>query len=112
MGAVLNNEINFLKLKNIAILLNNKNNIKFIATHKDVVCPTEKGPIPDIGSFINLINLSTNRKPDIILGKPNPELISKQVKQYGKDSILIVGDRIYTDKKLADNTQIVTLHAF
>ena len=28
MGAVLNNEINFLKLKNIAILLNNKINIK------------------------------------------------------------------------------------
>ena len=96
-------EINYQKLKNASILLNKKQDIIFLATHTDMFCPTENGPIPDIGSFIKLISSTTNRDPDIIFGKPNSLLIEHQIKNYDISAVVLVGDRIYTDKKLADN---------
>ena len=98
-------EITYQKLKNICLLLNN-HPVEFIATHADRFCPTEKGGIPDIGSLLALIETTTNRKPDIILGKPNTLLLDKLIRKYGKGKLAFVGDRLYTDKKLADNAQI------
>jgi len=98
-------EINYEKMKRASLLLNNTN-IDYIATHEDNVCPTEYGPIPDIGSFISLFETSTNRTPDIILGKPNQVLLESILTKYKKDEIVIVGDRLYTDKVLAENAGI------
>ena len=36
----------------------------YIATHPDLNCPTETGFIPDVGSFMALIETSTGRRPD------------------------------------------------
>ena len=44
--------------------------LPYIATHPDINCPTETGFIPDAGSFMALIEASTGRRPDVILGKP------------------------------------------
>ena len=95
-------EINYEKLKNICPLLNN-HDIQFIATHSDHFCPTENGGIPDIGSMISLIESTINRRPDIILGKPNTLILSKLLKKYERKNMAFIGDRLYTDKKLADN---------
>jgi HAD superfamily hydrolase (TIGR01450 family) len=98
-------EINYNKLRNIAVLLNKKLDIKYYATHMDMVCPSENGNIPDVGSFIELINLTTHKKPSVIFGKPNKNLIEPLVNRYGAEKVVVVGDRIYTDGQLAKNAQ-------
>ena len=95
-------EMNYPKMRDASYLLTNKD-IDYIATHHDLVCPTEKGSIPDIGSFIELFKLSTQKSPNIILGKPSIKLVEKLINKYGKENIAVAGDRLYTDKKLADN---------
>lgn len=95
-------EINYDKLKQISYLLNNTN-IEYIATHHDVFCPTEYGPIPDIGSYIKMLELTTNKTPDVILGKPSVNLVQSIMNKHSSNEIVVVGDRLYTDKKLADN---------
>lgn len=95
-------QITYQKLQNICVLLNNTN-AEYIATHKDIFCPSEWGNIPDIGSYINLLKSTTKRKPSVILGKPNLSLVESILRQYDKNQIVVIGDRIYTDKALADN---------
>lgn len=96
-------EIDYEKLKNICILLNNNREVEYLATHSDIFCPSEQGAIPDIGSYIELVKTVTKKSPDVIFGKPNIELVKELLSEYSKDEIAVVGDRLYTDKKLADN---------
>lgn len=98
-------ELTYEKLKNASLILQ-KNNVKFLATHCDKVCPTELGPIPDAGSILAFLETSTGRKPDTIFGKPNQELLSLVLGKYSCKEITIVGDRMYTDKVLADKAGI------
>lgn len=95
-------QINYDKLKQASYLLNNKE-VEYIATHSDVFCPTENGPIPDIGSYIKLFDATTKHTPDVVLGKPSVVLVKSLLDKYGNEKIAMVGDRLYTDKKLADN---------
>ena len=73
--------------------------IPYIATHPDINCPTEDGFIPDIGSVIALVEASTGRTPDVIIGKPHPPIVEAIVEKTGftPDEIIMVGDRLYTD---------------
>ncbi|MDR2396182.1 MAG: HAD hydrolase-like protein [Endomicrobium sp.] len=98
-------EINYNKLKKIAALLNKKTQVEYYATHMDIVCPSEDGNVPDIGSFIELINLTSHKKPSIVFGKPNKSLIEHIVNRYGVEKVVVVGDRIYTDGQLAKKAQ-------
>jgi len=98
-------ELTYEKLKIACLLLQHKN-IRFFATHEDRVCPTEKGFIPDIGSILSLINTATGRKPEKTFGKPSPDLLKPILNKFNINDIVIVGDRLYTDKKLADNLGI------
>ena len=93
--------IDYQKFKNISILLNN-DNVKYFATHSDIFCPSEFGAIPDIGSFIELIYVVTKRNPDKIFGKPSDILVKRIIGQYQINEIAVIGDRLYTDKQLAD----------
>lgn len=98
-------ELTYDKLR-IAALALQSNDTRFIATHSDVVCPTEKGNIPDIGSTIALLASATGRTPEVIFGKPNIALLDEVASSYSRDLIVVVGDRLYTDKELADNAGI------
>ncbi len=71
----------------------------YIATHPDFNCPTEDGPIPDTGSMIALIEASTGRRPDIIIGKPNRGIVDGALAITGTTTAetAMVGDRLYTD---------------
>ena len=73
--------------------------ILYIATHPDINCPTESGFMPDIGSFMALIESSTDRKADIIIGKPYDYMVEAVVERTGckKSEIAMIGDRLYTD---------------
>ncbi|UOD35905.1 HAD-IIA family hydrolase [Deferribacteraceae bacterium V6Fe1] len=98
-------ELTYEKLKSAALLLKNKN-IKYLATHSDNVCPTDKGDIPDVGSFIALFEKTVSRTPEIIFGKPNKILLEPILKLYKESELAVFGDRVYTDKVLANNAGI------
>jgi len=71
----------------------------YIATHPDINCPTKGGFMPDIGSFIALIQASTGREPDWIIGKPYEAMVEAIELRTGfkRDEICMIGDRLYTD---------------
>lgn len=80
--------------------------IPYIATNPDKVCPTDKDTIlVDCGSICKCIEYATNRKPDIVIGKPNPDMLTGIKLKYGlnADEIAMCGDRIYTDVAMAQN---------
>ena len=83
----------------------------YIATHPDINCPTEQGPIPDTGAMIELIAASTERRPDVIIGKPYPPMIDAIFEQfpYEREEIAMVGDRLYTDIQTGINAGIVSI---
>ena len=71
----------------------------YIVTHPDLNCPTETGFIPDVGSFMALIETSTGRKPDVIIGKPYAGIVEEALLRTGlkREEMAMVGDRLYTD---------------
>lgn len=83
--------------------------LPYIATHPDYNCPTETGFIPDIGAIIAFIKASTDREPDIIVGKPYEEVMRglMQMTNLPKEKIAICGDRLYTDVATGVNFDIL-----
>lgn len=80
--------------------------IPYIATNPDRVCPTDQPTVlVDCGSLCSCIEYATGRKPDIVIGKPNPDMLSGIRHRYGLDAdqIAMCGDRIYTDVAMARN---------
>ncbi len=82
--------------------------VEYISTHPDDVCPTEKVPLPDAGSFIRMFKQSSKRVPDVILGKPYDYMASFIIKKLGlkPNQVTMVGDRLYTDIQFAKNCQL------
>jgi HAD superfamily hydrolase (TIGR01450 family) len=102
-------ELNYKKLRHFIYLL--RKGVPYYATHSDYVCPTIDGDIPDIGSFIELIYGTTGIKPNKIFGKPDYNFISGIIKSNNlsdKDAV-IIGDRLYTDIKIAENREITSV---
>ena len=80
--------------------------IPYIATNPDRVCPTDKPPaLVDCGSLCKCIEHATGRTPDIVIGKPNPDMLSGIMFRYGlkPEEVAMCGDRIYTDVATAQN---------
>lgn len=80
--------------------------LPYFATNPDWVCPTDQPNIlVDCGSICACIEGATNRKPDTVIGKPDPQMLDGILHQYGlkPSEIAMVGDRIYTDVKMAKN---------
>lgn len=80
--------------------------IPYIATNPDRVCPTnEKTVLVDCGSICKCIEHATGRRPDITLGKPDPNMLTGIMERHSlkAEEIAMVGDRIYTDTAMAHN---------
>lgn len=80
--------------------------IPYVATNPDRVCPTDqKVVLVDCGSLQKCIEHATGRKPDIVLGKPDPTMLDGIRLRHGlaPDEIAMIGDRIYTDTAMAHN---------
>jgi HAD superfamily hydrolase (TIGR01450 family) len=82
----------------------------FVATNPDRVCPTDQPTVlVDCGSICAMLEKATGRAPDIVLGKPDPTMLSGILArhQLRPHQIAMVGDRIYTDVLMAHRA-----HAF
>lgn len=80
--------------------------LPYIATNPDRVCPTDLPTVlVDCGSICKCIEHATDRRPDIVLGKPDPNMLTGVQSRYGvrPDEVAMVGDRIYTDIEMAHN---------
>ena len=80
--------------------------IPYIATNPDRVCPTDQPVVlVDCGSICKCLEHATGRTPDIVLGKPDPNMLTGIKERFGlrADEIAMVGDRIYTDVAMARN---------
>ena len=80
--------------------------VPYIATNPDRVCPTDQKTIlVDCGSLCSCIEYATGRRPDITLGKPDPNMLKGILDRHGlkPEEIAMVGDRIYTDTAMAHN---------
>ncbi len=109
-GIVMGNdsELNFKKLEDACILL--KEDIAYIATNPDWVCPTAFGYVPDCGSVAEMLWRATGKRPHFI-GKPKPEMLLLAMQKYGysKDDTVMVGDRVYTDIAAGYNAGVDTV---
>jgi HAD superfamily hydrolase (TIGR01450 family) len=102
-------EINYAKLETLIYFI--RKDIPYYATHIDLVCPTPIGPVPDIGTFIEIIRMTTGVLPKKTFGKPEKSLIDPILKKHKcqyKDAV-VIGDRLYTDTKLAENSDLTSV---
>ena len=84
----------------------NRTPVDFVATHPDNCCPSERGPIPDIGGMMKFLEITNGMKPSHVFGKPSPTLLAPVLAQFKPEEIAVVGDRLYTDKAIADNAGV------
>ena len=101
-------ELTFQKLEDACKILNN--DVEYVATNPDWVCPTEYGYVPDCGSVSEMIYNATKKRPKFI-GKPQPDMINYAVEKSGfsKEEASIIGDRLYTDIASGINAGISTI---
>lgn len=100
-------ELTFKKLEDVSRLLLTRQDIPYIATNPDYVCPTEFGSVPDCGSVCDMIYNATGKRP-VVIGKPSPLMPRLAMERYGytQTETAVVGDRIYTDIKSGLNAGI------
>ena len=100
-------ELTFKKLEDVSKLLLTRENIPYIATNPDLVCPTEFGSVPDCGSVCEMIYNATKKRP-VVIGKPSPLMPELAMERWGvaKEHTCVVGDRIYTDIQCGLNAGI------
>lgn len=81
-------------------------NLPYIATNPDWVCPTDQAVIlVDCGAICACLEGATKRAPDVVIGKPDPRMLDGILYRYDLKpaEIAMVGDRLYTDVKMALN---------
>lgn len=103
-------ELTFQKLEDVSRLLLTRQDIPYIATNPDYVCPTEFGSVPDCGSVCDMIFNATGKRP-VVIGKPSalmPQLAMEHA-GYSAGETAVVGDRIYTDIKSGLNAGTTTI---
>lgn len=81
----------------------------WLASHPDMECPTEQAMVlVDCGAITECLKAVVGRAPDKILGKPAREMLESIIFRHKlqRDEILMVGDRLNTDMRLATNTGV------
>lgn len=76
----------------------------YVASHPDPVCPTDLPTVlVDCGAICDCIASATGRRPDAVVGKPDPfmlhELMTRH--QLGPQELVMAGDRLTTDIAMA-----------
>ena len=88
-----------------------RNGCIYYVINPDLNCPMEGGTfIPDCGSMARLVEASTGRYPEFF-GKPSKHTLNYMIQEtgYRPDEIAIVGDRLYTDIAVADQSQVTSI---
>ncbi len=101
-------ELTFQKLEDACILL--RDDIEYIATNPDWVCPAWYGFVPDCGSFADILYNATKKRPKFI-GKPEPDMayLAMEATGFSKEETVLLGDRLYTDIACGVNAGISTI---
>ena len=84
---------------------------KLIATNPDRYCPFPGGRgEPDCAAIIAAIEACTQTKCEMVIGKPNPEMLVEAIAGLDVDPkhCIMVGDRLGTDIQMAVRTGIVS----
>jgi HAD superfamily hydrolase (TIGR01450 family) len=77
--------------------------LPFIATHPDLVCPTDDPTVlVDCGAICACLTAATGRSP-LVLGKPDPSILLDLCSRHDVPArqLAMVGDRLYTDMAMA-----------
>jgi len=85
--------------------------LPFIATHPDLVCPTDEPTVMvDCGAICACLSAATNRTP-VVLGKPDPGILVNLAARHGValTEVAMVGDRLYTDIAMAQRAGAVSV---
>lgn len=88
-----------------------RNGCTYFGINPDWNCPMEGGTfIPDCGSMAKLIEASTGRFPEFF-GKPSKHTLDYIIQETGckPEEIAIVGDRLYTDIAVADQSDVTSI---
>ncbi|MDD4502135.1 MAG: HAD-IIA family hydrolase [Clostridia bacterium] len=87
-----------------------RNGAILYGVNMDYNCPTETGFIPDCGSICQLVYASTGVKTEFF-GKPSSHTADFILEKtgYDKDSLAIIGDRLYTDIALGTNNGFTSI---
>lgn len=83
----------------------------YIVTHADINCPDIDVYVPDVGSFIKLIEASTGKLPLFNCGKPY-EIMGKNIANKFNtrpSKIAMIGDRLTTDMQFAINNGFISM---
>jgi len=97
-------ELTYNKLEKASLFI--YSGLPYFATHSDNFCPTPQGPIPDAGSIIKLLEITTNHNPKIF-GKPEKEMMEYLVNDGDKiEDFIFIGDRLYTDFTMAKSVGV------
>jgi len=85
--------------------------LPFIATHPDLVCPTDEPTVlVDCGAICACLTAATGRTP-VILGKPDPVILLNLAARHHLEpsQLAMVGDRLYTDIAMAQRAGSVSV---
>jgi HAD superfamily hydrolase (TIGR01450 family) len=84
---------------------------RLIATNPDRTCPVEGGQIPDCAGMIAAVEAVTDRKVEIIVGKPSPIILEVALAALGCSAAesVIVGDRVETDMMMGKRCGLATI---
>jgi HAD superfamily hydrolase (TIGR01450 family) len=77
--------------------------LPFIATHPDLVCPTDEPTVlVDCGAICACLTAATGRRP-VVLGKPDPAILRSLCDRLkiAPAHVAMIGDRLYTDMAMA-----------
>jgi NagD protein len=98
------------KKLNIAFQAIKKFGAHFVATNPDRTCPVEGGEIPDCAGMIAAIEAVTEKKAEVIVGKPSPIMIQTVLDVMGlrPEDCILIGDRLETDIKMGRDSGIAT----
>ena len=67
--------------------------VDFVATHPDNCCPSERGPIPDIGGMMKFLEITNGMKPSHVFGKPRVRQALAHAPRAGAREVQAGGDR-------------------
>ncbi|MBD7984501.1 HAD-IIA family hydrolase [Sporosarcina sp. Sa2YVA2] len=86
-----------------------RNGAEIIATNPDRTCPIQGGEIPDCGAMIGALEGATGEPVKQITGKPSSlmsEYVLSNVLKMEADQCYMVGDRLETDIRMANEAGI------
>lgn len=90
-------ELTTAKVRNTCEILSTQE-VVYIATNPDWVCPVSFGFVPDCGSICQMIKNATGAWP-LFIGKPEPtmvDIVRAKERRLAEETV-VVGDRLYTD---------------